>query len=97
MQQRGDVAALNLAGEASGHHLVHDHAEAVDVGALVGAGAANLFGRGIERGIVQQVGLRLFDQPNQAEVGQAGASRFVEQDIARFDVAVDHASPVGIA
>ena len=91
-------------GQLAGEHLVKDHAEREDVGAVVDfPRLADLFGRHVverahdlcvagERGVLG-AGLK---QLGQTEVGDLHMAGAVEEDVVGLDVAVDHALVVGV-
>ena len=80
-------------------HLVHDDADAVDVGRGRRAAAAGLLGRHVTRGADDRragaVGAAL-GEPGDAEVAYLQPPLERDQDVGGLDVTVDHALGVGL-
>ena len=90
-----------LAGEGglAHDHLVEDDAEGVDVASGIDGVALGLLGGEIRRGTHNRAGLSQVSGgpggPGDAEVRDLHLASFVDEDVARFDVPVDHPAPVG--
>ena len=101
--------ANGLAGECSGirgpagQHLVQDDSQGVDVGARVdAAGIVDLLGRGVgdraeHRPVAGEALVGLLARGGDAEVRELHVALAGDQDVARLDVAVDHAALMRVA
>ena len=97
--RRGEAAERQFAGE----HFVNDHAEAVDVGAVVDVVRPFVLlrghvGRATERRAGEgqgEVAPRVADDAGDPEVDDLHAALRIEQDVLGLDVAVPHALRVG--
>ena len=101
----GDDRLHARAGERriAGEHLVRHHAERVDVGARVDRPFAHrLFRAHVLRRAEGEAGLRhplaagALHGERDAEIGDQGMAA-LQQDVLRLDVAMDHATGVGVA
>ena len=94
---------VRVEGHLPGEHLVHDHAERVDVGALVDGLPRRLLGRHVVRRAEDHPGLgelaRAAADLGHAEVEHLHEARVVplldDEDVVRLQVAVDDAARVG--
>jgi hypothetical protein len=87
-------------GDAPGEHLVQHHAERVDVGADVHTFGFGLFGgnvlRRADEHFVRKRRFAALGEARQAKVGEINVPVAVNQNVRRFDVAVQHALRVGV-
>ena len=87
-------------GGTPGEHLVHDHAEAVDVGPVVHLLAENLFRRHVLRRAdhvagLGELGVGMGGDGGHAEVHDLEQALVVDQDVGGLQVAVHDADLVG--
>ena len=89
---------VGLEGQPPGQHLEEDYPQSIDVGVWADIRSAfGLLGAHVRRGSDHRSAgerggcLRPLDD---AEIRQIGLAVGIEEDIRRFDVAMDHASPV---
>ena len=96
--QGGDGVAAERTGARK--QLVEHHTEGEDVGAAVELFAADLLGRHVLRAADHRAGAGQLDglvlQFGDAKVGDFGFPFGAEQDVARFDVAVDDVAMPGV-
>ena len=95
------MGRLAVEGTRPGEHLVEHDAERKHVGARVDAVslAPDLLGAGVVRRAREAIRLGqavTVDVAGQAEVDEADAAVFADQDVVRFDVPVDHAVVVRV-
>ena len=88
-------------GLAAGQEFKREQAQGVDVGLWGDRFRQHLLrgdvGGRAEHGLLAgQLSGRSQQIPGDAEVGQVGVARFVQQNVGRLQVAVDHAVPVGV-
>jgi hypothetical protein len=87
----------------TGDHLVHHHAERVEVAAWVGLGTLGLLRREVRGRTHHRAGLgevrlrRCVEGAGDAEVGDLHRAGRADEDVRRLDVAVDETSGVGEA
>src|SRR5665811_44484 len=84
-------------GQFPGGHLIHDHAERVEVGRGLHVAALRLLGREVVGGSEDGAGLghaARATRPGDAEIGDLHASFVVHDHVLRLDVAMDHVPPV---
>ncbi len=97
---QGGGGGVGGEGHHAGHGFVEDETERVDVGAAVHRTAEGLFRRGVAGGADGGTGRfghgGLGQGPGQTEVGDAEAAVLVEDEVGRFDVAVDEAATVRV-
>ena len=89
---------LAVVGRVAGEHLIHDHAQRVEVGAEVDPVALGLLGRDIvhrAQGFPGESGLGR-GHPGNAEVGHLDAAVLENHDVVGLDVPVDDPAAVGM-
>ena len=89
---------LAVVGRVAGEHLVHDHAQRVEVGAEVDPAALGLLGGDIvhrAQGFPGEGGLG-GGHPGNAEVGHLDAAVLEDHDVVGLDVPVDNPAAVGM-
>ena len=100
VHHRQSETVIGGVGDVAGQHFVEQHPEAVKIGAGIDFLAANLFWTHIARSAQRQAGAGHdgagAESFGDAKVGQHRRAVFPEQDILRFDVAVDDAASVGV-
>ena len=92
MLQGNRHRGITLKGQTAGDHLIHDHAQRVQVRAVVHMAALGLFGRNIVHrtdGLALAVGALLLGKVCDAEVGHLHRTVTEQHDVVRFDVPVN--------
>ena len=85
-------------GRTAGHHLIHDHAEGVQVGPVVGMAALGLLRGNVvdtAKGFLGQ-GVALVHDPGNAEVHDLDGAVLQHHHIVGLDIPVDDAPSVGV-
>ena len=87
-------------GDIRGEHFVDDEAHGINVGAMIHVAGLHLFGRHVARSAEDLARARhhggfRFERFCQSEIGDVNIIGLVDQDVLRFEIAVNHAFAVG--
>ena len=98
MLDRHGHGRFSVVGRPSGHHLIHDDAQGIQVGAVVRIAALGLLGRNVVDGAQSLLGqgVALAHDPGNAEVHHLDGAVFQHHHIVGLDVPVDNAPAVGM-
>ena len=89
---------FSVVGRPPCEHLVHDHAQGVDIRTVIHPGASGLLGRDVMDGAQGLLGQRVLGggDAGDAEIGDLDAAVLEDHHVMGLDVPVDDAAAVGV-